>query len=74
MIIEVKVITNAKKDEVIKLDEEDKYKLKVTAPPVDGKANKKVIEVLSKYFKTKKSSIKIKKGEKSHNKIIDIKK
>ena len=42
MILEIKVITNAGKNEIKK--EGDKYKVYITAPAVDGKANKKLIE------------------------------
>ncbi len=72
MIIEAKIITNAKKNLVIKLEEINKYKIKVSTPPINGRANKKIIEILSKYFNTKKSNINIKKGERARNKIIEI--
>lgn len=48
------------------------YKVYVTVPPEDGKANKKVIELLAEYFKVSKSQVKIVKGEISRNKIIEI--
>lgn len=50
----------------------ESYKVYVTAPPEDGKANKKVIEVLSEYFKVAKSQVRIIKGEISRNKIVEI--
>ncbi|MFH1540967.1 MAG: DUF167 domain-containing protein [Elusimicrobiota bacterium] len=70
MIIEIKVITNAKKNEIKR--DGNKYKVYITAPAVDGKANKKLIEFLAEYFKLKKSDIFIKRGEKSHYKIIQM--
>jgi uncharacterized protein len=48
------------------------YKVYVTAPPEDGKANKKLIELLAEYFKVPKSQIRIVKGEISRNKIVEI--
>lgn len=48
------------------------YKVYVTASPEDGKANKKVIELLADYFKVAKAQVKIIKGEVSRNKIIEI--
>ena len=45
---------------------------KINQPPVDGKANDKLIEVLANYFKIKKSAIKIVRGTPSRNKIIEI--
>lgn len=69
-IIEVRVIPNAKKNDVSVEDE--KIKVYVKAPPVGGKANKAVIEVLADFFKVKKSDIKIMKGEKSRKKVIEV--
>lgn len=67
--IKIKVITNAKKNEVVA---GDIFKVYVNAPPVDGKANKAIIEILAEHFKVRKSNVKIVKGEKSREKIIEI--
>ena len=48
------------------------YRIKVTSPPVDGKANKALINLLSKVLKTPKKNIEIISGEKSRNKRIRI--
>jgi len=48
------------------------YKIKVTSPPVDGKANKALITLLSKILKKPKKNIEIISGEKSRNKRIRI--
>ncbi len=51
--------------------EENGLKLKVTSPPVEGEANKKIIEILAKEFSCAKTSIKLHSGEKSkHKKFI----
>ena len=47
-------------------------KIKVTAPPVDGEANKALIHYLSQSLGDSKSSCKIIAGETSRNKIIEI--
>jgi len=47
-------------------------KVKLTAPPVDGEANKKLIELLSKEFGVAKSKVKIVKGEASRRKVVEI--
>jgi len=69
-IIEVKIIPNARKNSVE--EEESRYKVHVTAPAVDGKANKALIEVLAEFFKTRKNSISIIRGETSRIKFIRI--
>ena len=44
----------------------------VKAPPLEGKANKEVIEALAKHFGTKKSKVVLVGGSKSKNKIFEI--
>ena len=61
--ISVKVITHAKKNEVVD-DEIDLLgarilRVRINQPPENGKANKVLIEVLADYFKIKKNSIEI---------------
>ncbi len=50
----------------------DGIKIKVTAPPVEGKANEALIKFLAKEYKTSVSSIEILRGHKSREKIIRI--
>jgi len=47
-------------------------KVYLTKTPHDGLANKQLIELLAGYLKVKKYQIKIIKGEKSRNKVIEI--
>jgi len=50
----------------------DTLKVKLTAPPVDGKANKELIALLSKELKVRKKDIEIMSGESSKNKVVKI--
>ncbi len=68
IIINIKISPNSSKNEII--TDGDITKIKITTPPVDGKANKGLIEFLSKTFKIPKTSIKIIKGETSKEKTI----
>jgi uncharacterized protein (TIGR00251 family) len=70
MNIDIKVITNAKKKEILKAGSE--LKIKLTAPPKDGRANEELIEYLSECFHVKKSDIKIIRGEKEKRKVIAL--
>ena len=70
IVIEIKVIPNSSINSII--IEENFIKIKLTAPPVDNKANKSLIEYLSKLLKVPKSLIKIKSGDTSKNKKIEI--
>lgn len=68
IVASIKISPNAKKNEIIKDD--NGIKIKITAQPIDGKANKTLIEFLSKNFKIPKTSIKIIKGETAKEKTI----
>ena len=46
----------------------DELKLAITAPPVDGKANKAVIAYLAKFFGVTKSAVSITRGLQSRHK------
>lgn len=71
MKISVKVKPNARKNEVQHL-EGSQYHVFVNVSPVDGKANEKLIELLSEYFHKPKRSITIVSGLTSKMKIVEI--
>ena len=71
MKVSVKVLPRSSKQEVIK-NPDGSLKIYVKESATDGKANKSLIEVLSDYYKVKKSNISIIKGQTSRNKIIGI--
>lgn len=71
IVFQLKISPNASKNEVIKSTEG--VKVKITAPPVDGKANKCLIAYLAKLFKVPKTSIEILRGETSKEKTLLIK-
>lgn len=54
------------------VDAQGNLKVKVHAPPVDGKANKELIDFLSEIFDVPKSHIEILSGETSSNKKVKI--
>jgi uncharacterized protein (TIGR00251 family) len=47
-------------------------KVKLTAPPAGGEANRQLIALISKELKVPKSRIRIFRGEKSRNKVIEV--
>ena len=71
MIISVKVHPGSSKEKVVKKDK-DNYEVWTYEPAIKNRANKKLIELLSKYFNVPKSSISINKGMKSRNKSVII--
>lgn len=70
MKIDVKVIPNARKERVV--DDGGFFKVYVTAPALDGKANKALIELLAGHFKVKKGNVMVIRGEKSREKVVEI--
>ena len=68
--ISLKVIVNAHRNSVT--EENGILKVHLTAPPVDNKANKLLVEVLANHFGTKKSHVRIIQGHKSRNKLVEI--
>ncbi|MFN3977178.1 MAG: DUF167 domain-containing protein [Sulfurihydrogenibium azorense] len=71
MRIKVKVKPGSSKNEVKKI-EENFYEVRCTTIPEKGKANDKVIELLSEFLDIPKSRIKIIKGHSSREKEIKI--
>jgi uncharacterized protein (TIGR00251 family) len=50
----------------------DALKVKLTSPPVDGEANKELVEVLAKECGIRKGDIEIVSGKSSKNKLVRI--
>ena len=71
MKISVQVKPNARKDEVV-VREDGVYVVKVSVPPIEGRANERLIEVLAAHFKKPKRSIEILIGARGKNKIVEI--
>ena len=72
LIVRIKIVPNSSKNDVI--FEDEFLKFKITAQPIENKANKALIEYISKKLKTAKSNISIIKGELNKEKTILIKK
>ena len=72
MIINIKVKPNSKKQEIVKIDN-SKYLISLKEKPENNKANIELIKLLKKYFKVDSNDIKIIKGLRSKNKLVEIK-
>ena len=68
LLIRIKIVPNSSKNDLI--IEDEFIKVKVTAQPIEIKANKALVEFLSKKFKIPKTSIQIVKGDTSKEKTI----
>ncbi len=70
-ILTVYLQPGAKKSGIVGLHDGN-IKIKVNAPPVDGKANAALIDFLSEFFDVPKSTITIISGDKSRLKKVAI--
>jgi uncharacterized protein YggU (UPF0235/DUF167 family) len=71
MKIQAKLHPNSSKTDIIR-QPDGIFEIYVTAQPIDGKANQQAIKLLSEYFDTAPSTIKIKSGLTSKIKIFEI--
>lgn len=72
MKIKIRVLPRSSKNEVVGEMADGTLKVKLTAPPVDGKANEALVSLLAEYFAVKKDKIKLVNGLTSKNKIIEV--
>lgn len=70
-VIQVKVLPRSSRNQIVGR-ENDVFKIKLTAPPVEGKANKALREFLAKRLGLAKGSVEIISGERSRQKSIQI--
>lgn len=71
MKIRVRVTPNAKRDEILGW-KDVALRVKVKAPPVEGKANAAVVELLATTLRVPRSAIRITAGLTDRNKTIEI--
>lgn len=69
--VKVKVIPGARENRVVGF-QGDTLKVKVTAPPAGGKANKALIELLAQALGTAKANIEIVAGLRSRQKLVRL--
>lgn len=71
LMIDIYVQPGAKVSQIIGKHGE-RLKLKISAPPVDGKANQAVIDFFAQFFALAKRDVSIESGEKSRNKRVSV--
>lgn len=70
--IKIRVIPRSSKSEIVGPMADGTLKIKLKSPPVDGRANEELIELLSGEYGVPRSGIKIIRGQSSKNKVINI--
>jgi uncharacterized protein (TIGR00251 family) len=71
VLINIRLTPRSSKNEVIGFGD-GTYRIKVKAPPLDGRANKALIALLSGILRLPKKNIRIKSGDKAREKIVQI--
>ena len=56
----------------ISLESDGKLTVKLTSPPVEGKANKDLVKLIAKKLRIPQSDVSIKRGEHSRDKVLVI--
>jgi len=67
----VNVKPRARREAVVRRAQ-DEFLVTIHAPPADGEANRRLIELLAEFFHTAKSNIRILRGQKSRRKLIQV--
>ena len=73
LVLNLRLQPKASRDAFIGPYGDDEFKITITAPPVDGKANVHLIRFLAKQFDLPKSDIEIEAGESSRSKRLRLK-
>jgi len=71
LVLRLRVQPKASRDE-FSGPQENAYRVRITAPPVDGKANAHLIKFLAKAFGVPKSAVTLESGEHSREKRVRI--
>ncbi len=69
--VSVRVQPNARKNGIVKFENDVLY-VKLTAPPVEGKANEALIRYLSHLLGIPKTNVSIERGFSGRNKILSV--
>jgi uncharacterized protein len=71
VLVRVRVTPNAKRAMVVRVAEAS-YEVKVDARAEGGRANKRLVEILSEHLDVPKSRISLVKGARSRDKVVEV--
>jgi uncharacterized protein len=71
MLIRVRVTPNAKEPRVTKVGE-DSFEARVDEKAMDGRANKRLVEMMADHFHVPKSRVRLVRGATSRDKVLDV--
>jgi uncharacterized protein (TIGR00251 family) len=70
--IRIKVVPRAKRDQISGVMQDGSLKIRLAAPPVDGKANRSLVSFLEEIFDLRRGSVVISSGLHSRSKVVRI--
>ncbi len=70
-VFRVRVQPGASKNEIVGV-EQDALKIRISAPPVEGKANKALVQFLAEQLAVKRSQVEILNGHATRRKTIHV--
>ncbi len=73
LVLRLRVQPKASKDAFVGPYGEDEYKVTLTAPPVDGKANDHLVRFVAKAFGVPRSRVSLESGDHSRSKCLRLK-
>lgn len=68
----IRVTPRARRNEIVEVLEDQTIKVRLTAPPVEGKANEALISFLAKVLDISESKIEIVAGHTGRDKLVSI--
>ena len=71
MILRVKVKPNARESSLVQ-EADGTWLARLKSPPVDGKANQELIELVAERFQCRKSEVLIKSGASGRMKVLTV--
>jgi len=71
LLLQLHVQPNAKRTELVG-QHGDRLKLRLAAPPVDGKANERLVRWAATYFEVRRTAVTLVRGQSSRQKTLRI--
>lgn len=71
LVVNVKVIPRAKRDEIVGW-QGDALKIRLNAPPIEGRANEALVKFLAKHLGIAAMNVEIVRGEISRHKVVRV--
>ncbi len=71
-LLKVRAQPNARKNELAEILTDGTLRIRLAAPPVDGKANEALAEFLAELLGVRRGALRLVRGEKSRDKIWEV--